>query len=95
MIRELREETRIGVPAPVLRGSIRRSRVFDDPHRSARGRTVSHAYLVELSGEPGKLAKVRGGDDAAHAGWHPLGALDPAEMFEDHYHIIQTFLERS
>ena len=95
MIRELREETRIGVPAPVLRGSIRRSRVFDDPHRSSRGRTVSHGYLVELSGEPGALAKVRGGDDAAHAGWHPLASIDPAEMFEDHYHIIQTLLERS
>ncbi|AMX02565.1 bifunctional nicotinamide-nucleotide adenylyltransferase/Nudix hydroxylase [Microbulbifer thermotolerans] len=90
-LRELREETRLKVPAPVLKGSIRRQKVFDDPHRSARGRTITHAFYIEL--EPNsQLPKVKGGDDASHAKWVPLGALNPREMFEDHYAIIQSLM---
>lgn len=92
MIRELREETRLKVPEPVLRGSIKGSRVFDDPHRSARGRTITHAYLIQLSPEAGGLPPVKGGDDAAKALWLPLANLDPYRMYEDHYHIIQAML---
>lgn len=90
-LRELREETRLKVPTPVLRGSIRRQDVFDDPYRSARGRTVTHAFLIEL--EPAaELPKVKGGDDAKHAFWVPLAELDPLKLFEDHYYIIQKML---
>ncbi|WP_343057402.1 bifunctional nicotinamide-nucleotide adenylyltransferase/Nudix hydroxylase [Microbulbifer rhizosphaerae] len=90
-LRELREETRLKVPAPVLKGSIRRQDVFDEPYRSARGRTITHAFYIEL--EPSsQLPKVKGGDDARHARWVPLGALDPQEMFEDHYYIIQSLV---
>ena len=90
-LRELREETRLKVPTPVLRGSIKRQDVFDEPHRSARGRTITHAYYLEL--EPSKqLPKVKGGDDARHAQWVPLASLDPQEMFEDHYYIIQSLI---
>lgn len=89
-LRELREETRLKVPAPVLRGSIRNQHVFDDPYRSARGRTVTHAFYIEL--EPSQaLPKVRGGDDARHAQWVPLAEVEPIKMFEDHYFIIQYF----
>jgi bifunctional NMN adenylyltransferase/nudix hydrolase len=88
-LRELREETRLKVPAPVMRGSIKKQQVFDDPHRSARGRTITHAFYIEL--EPNKaLPKVKGGDDAKHAMWVPLADLDPAKIFEDHYFIIQA-----
>ena len=87
-LRELREETRLKVPAPVLKGSIKSSEVFDDPYRSARGRTITHAFYIELS--PNKeLPKVKGGDDAKHAMWVPLADLDPTQIFEDHYFIIQ------
>ncbi|KKN08293.1 hypothetical protein LCGC14_1058050 [marine sediment metagenome] len=48
MLRELREETKLKVPEPVLKGSIKDSNVFDDPYRSLRGRTFTHAYLIEL-----------------------------------------------
>jgi bifunctional NMN adenylyltransferase/nudix hydrolase len=92
VIRELREETRIKVPAPVLAGSISREQVFDDPHRSSRGRTITHAYLLELKPDAKGLPKVKGGDDAAHAFWVPLGDLDPENMFEDHFHIINAML---
>ena len=87
-LRELREETRLKVPAPVLKGSIKSQQVFDDPHRSARGRTITHAFYMEL--QPDKtLPKVKGGDDARHALWVPLADLDPTQIFEDHYFIIQ------
>ena len=88
MIRELREETKLKVPERVLRGSITKRHPFDDPHRSSRGRIVTHAFLIEL--EPTEtLPKVRGGDDAKRAFWKPLSELDPKEMFDDHYFIIQ------
>jgi bifunctional NMN adenylyltransferase/nudix hydrolase len=90
VIRELREETRIKVPAPVLLGSITKTEVFDDPHRSARGRTVTHAYLIELKGD--KLPKVKGGDDASKAFWVPFADVKPEQMFEDHFHIIQAMV---
>jgi len=90
-LRELREETRLKVPLPVIKGSIKQQRVFDDPHRSARGRTITHAFYVEL--EPNDtLPKVKGGDDAKQAMWVPLAELDPATLFEDHYFIIQEML---
>ena len=90
VIRELREETRIKVPAPVLAGSITKTQVFDDPYRSARGRTVTHAYLIELKGD--KLPKVKGGDDASKAFWVPFAEVKPELMFEDHFHIIQVMV---
>ncbi|OUS24002.1 ADP-ribose pyrophosphatase [Gammaproteobacteria bacterium 45_16_T64] len=87
-LRELREETRLKVPAPVLKGSIKSQQVFDDPHRSARGRTITHAFYMEL--EPNKaLPKVKGSDDAKYAKWVPLANLDPTKIFEDHYFIIK------
>jgi len=87
-LRELREETRLKVPAPVLKGSLRDQQMFDDPYRSARGRTVTQAFYFEL--EPRQeLPKVRGGDDAKQAFWLPLADLDPNELFEDHYFIIR------
>ena len=89
-IRELREETGIKVPAPVLRGSIKRSRVFDAIDRSARGRTITHAFHIELP--DGELPKVKGSDDAEKARWVPIAEVKSEETFEDHFEIIQHFL---
>jgi bifunctional NMN adenylyltransferase/nudix hydrolase len=91
-IRELREETRLAVPAPVLRGSIKDSHVFDYPGRSLRGRTITHAFLFELN--PGPLPKVKGSDDADKAQWIPIStALNMEdELFEDHASIIKYFV---
>lgn len=91
MLRELKEETKIKVPVAVLRGSIAGEGVFDDPHRSARGRTITHAFYVRLPPETA-LPKVKGSDDAKTAAWVPLADLDPARMFEDHYFIIQRLV---
>lgn len=91
-LRELREETRLKLPAPVLKGSLKGQRVFDHPDRSQRGRTITHAFHFEFSG--GELPTVRGADDAAKAQWIALAeALNLEEQFyEDHHHILQHFL---
>jgi bifunctional NMN adenylyltransferase/nudix hydrolase len=90
MIRELREETGIKVPEPVLRGSITKNRVFDHPGRSARGRTITHAFRIDL--KAGKLPKVKGSDDAEKAVFVPLADLRSNNMFEDHFEIIQCLV---
>ncbi|WP_020561091.1 bifunctional nicotinamide-nucleotide adenylyltransferase/Nudix hydroxylase [Thiofilum flexile] len=92
VIRELREETRIKIPAPVLQGSIIKTQVFDHPDRSARGRTITHAYLIELKPDAQGLPKVKGSDDAQAAKWVPLSTLNPEQFFEDHYHIITALV---
>jgi len=89
-IRELREETLIKVPAPVLRGSIQRSKVFDAIDRSPRGRIITHAFFIQLP--DGELPKVKGSDDAEKARWVPIAEVRSEECFEDHYEIIQHFL---
>ncbi|MBJ7899236.1 MAG: NUDIX domain-containing protein [Cyanobacteria bacterium RI_101] len=92
LLRELAEETALSVSSEVLRQSIAASAVFDDPGRSLRGRTITHAYCLRLPGEI--LAPVAGRDDAETAQWLPLERLADyeAEFFEDHYAIVQHFL---
>lgn len=90
-IRELREETRIALPEPVLRGAKRSWRVFEDPYRSQRGRTVTTAYHFDL--RPSEdLPKIKGSDDAAKAKWVPIANLRRDAMFEDHYDIIEAMV---
>lgn len=90
-IRELREETNLRVPAPVLRGSIKRTFVADAPNRSARARLVSQVYHIVLENDV-KLPEVRGGDDADEAMWVDISDLRKRDFFEDHYHIIKLML---
>ncbi|MEI6706560.1 MAG: bifunctional nicotinamide-nucleotide adenylyltransferase/Nudix hydroxylase [Methylococcales bacterium] len=90
-IRELREETKLKIPEAVLRGCIKRQHTFDDPHRSSRGRTITHAFLIELPTSE-NLPKVKGGDDAEKAFWLPLADMNPEKMFEDHYFIVRHLL---
>lgn len=93
VIRELREETKIKVPEPVLRGSIVCKDVFDHPDRSMRGRTITHVTLFKLA-STGKLPAVKGSDDAKSAKWVPLANIYRNEMFEDHYDIINFMCDK-
>lgn len=97
-IRELREETLISdhlgrIPPAKLAGFIQedRTRVFDDPNRSSRGRTITHAFYYEFPDQV-EMFRVEGADDAAAAAWVPLGDLDQSQMFEDHYLILENML---
>lgn len=93
-IRELKEETRIALSKEELHKNIVESKVFDAPNRSLRGRTISHAYLLNLGSGP--LDKVKGGDDALKSFWLPLNEAmsRESEWFEDHVHILNYFISR-
>ncbi len=93
-LRELREETRLKIPVPVLKGSLKNRHVFDHPERSLRGRTITHAFHFEFVF--GELPEVRGGDDTDKARWVPVSevlGMGP-KLFEDHLHLLEFFLGR-
>ncbi len=94
-IRELKEETGIRVPAPVLSSHVVDHRTFDYPARSLRGRTITTAFYIKLP--DGELPDVKGSDDAEKAIWMPLMDVVAMEdkFFEDHAHIIRYFVNRS
>jgi bifunctional NMN adenylyltransferase/nudix hydrolase len=91
-LRELREETGLALARGALESALCGNHVFDAPHRSLRGRTITHAYAFTLP--EGELPRVAGGDDAADARWVPLARFHAmqSEMFEDHFHIARFFL---
>jgi bifunctional NMN adenylyltransferase/nudix hydrolase len=90
-LRELKEETRINLPKDELKKRIVDKNVFDHPNRSLRGRTITHAYCINLGF--GELPRVKGSDDAEKAFWMSLRDVQRNEemFFEDHYHIITHF----
>jgi len=91
-IRELHEETRLKIPRAVLRGSIKARQVFDHPGRSARGRTITHAFHFDFPS--GELPRVRAADDADQVRWVPISEamLMEEQVFEDHFHILEHFV---
>lgn len=110
-IRELVEETGIKladgknskkITSQILKGSIKAKETFDKPDRSARGRTITVAYLFRLADNK-SLPLVAGQNvptyesngkitvETEDAFWMPLDtALKSTNMwFEDHLSIIQ------
>jgi len=92
-LRELREETGLDLGWSDERVKLKASHVFDDPQRSARGRTITHAYHVELAAD--ETPMVTASDDAAAAHWLAIEDLSSLrnQFFEDHGHILNFFLE--
>ena len=90
-VRELHEETAIGVPFATFKRRLKDVLVFDHPDRAMRARTVTHVHYFELQDE--RLPEVRGSDDAAHAAWVPIAELASMEerFFEDHFHILDYY----
>lgn len=93
-IRELREETKLKVPVPVLKGSLKRREVFDSPDRSGLGRIITTAFLFQLD-DSMDLPKVKGSDDAMNAAWIPLSEFYgmATVMFSDHYFIVTKMID--
>lgn len=92
MIRELREEVKLKVPEPVLKGSIVSREIIDTVDRSARGRTITVVYLIELPAGP--LPRIKAGSDAMHAEWTLIADIPSDQMFEDHGIVIKQMLGR-
>lgn len=92
-LRELAEETHCDVPEAALRAALQSVAVFDHPDRSQRGRTITHAHYFDLGNAP--LPAVRADDDALQAEWIPVGQIAAleAEFFEDHFHMLDHFLQ--
>lgn len=93
-LRETKEETRIKLDKATLEAAIADSKVFDYPKRSLRGRTITHAFLINLGSGP--LPIVQGDDDADKAWWMSLSefATREEDFFEDHFHIISHFVNK-
>lgn len=91
-IRELKEETKIDVAIPILKNSIKKVKVFDQPWRDPRGRTITHAHKIELNLK--NIPEVKAADDAAEVKWVPVGQIADMEgmFFNDHLQIIKYFL---
>lgn len=90
-IRELKEETSIGMSEQALAQCIVGSQVFDHPSRDLRGRIITHAFFFRLP--DGTLHEVKGADDADEAWWMSLNEVDKNrdKFFSDHWHIIDSF----
>ena len=92
MIKELREETCVKIPAKVLKGSIKDVQIFDHPDRDPRGRVITHGFHIDLGYPDEKLPRVKGADDAKEARWFHLSEVTSEMMAFDHYHIIKRFI---
>jgi bifunctional NMN adenylyltransferase/nudix hydrolase len=95
IIRELKEETAINLNRSLLESSIRSVHVFDNPGRSLRGRTITHAAYIPLNFKI--LPEVKGSDDAEVAMWVPFADLakNRDQVFEDHIDIISSLTKVS
>lgn len=92
-LRELKEETKLSVPIPVMMGSIKNQKTFDNPHRSDRGRTITQTTYFHLT-DQNELPKVKGSDDAEKAFWMPFSdvVMNRDQFFEDHFSIIENMV---
>ena len=94
-IRELFEETSLKIPEKVLKGSLKRSKIFDSPKRNEGIPRITNAFYFEIhpdmkNGYP-KLPKVKGTDDAVNAQWFSLAEVRHMVLFDDHSDIIDYF----
>ena len=109
-IRELKEESRLKIPEPVLVGSLKFDMRFEHPDRSELGRVITQAFCFNLPDHIGKdgqvsLPEVYGAatllsedeiNDTDDAKWIPIQeALEMSDyIFDDHHAIIETCLDR-
>jgi len=95
-IRELQEETKIGLAPAQLRGSIKAKEIFDHPSRSARGRIVTTCFLFRLD-DTKALPKVKPqAGEVKKVMWVPLAeALSNTDAwFEDHLEILEWAVDQ-
>lgn len=95
-IRELIEETKIGLSKAQLYGSIKSKEVFDHPDRSLKARVITMCYLLKLD-DTKELPKIRPQvGEARRVMWVPIAeALRSRDKwFDDHHAILETMYNR-
>jgi bifunctional NMN adenylyltransferase/nudix hydrolase len=94
-LRELKEETNIGLTDSTLMLARKAEWLNDDPSRSLRGRVYTYVYLYKLD-DSKDLPKVKAASDARTARWVPLSEFEEMEhsMFEDHYQMAKAMLAK-
>jgi 8-oxo-dGTP diphosphatase len=80
--RELKEETGLVVD------KMTQFKTYDAIDRDPRHRTISVIYYTEMD----EKQIVKGGDDAAQAGWFPVSKLP--ELAFDHQQILKDFFSK-
>ncbi|UYD60124.1 hypothetical protein OPFAMLBM_00103 [Aeromonas phage avDM12-TAAL] len=93
-IRELREEVRLKVPERVIRGSVKKEKIFDYPGRSYPICKPTLALYIELQPDnDGKLPAVKPRDEVRDVFWMPMHMVrrNRHNFFDDHYEVIQHF----
>jgi len=89
-LRELAEETMLGMPIDAVRRSLVGAYTFDASGRSPRGRIYTTAYHFNL--KTSRYPEVEASDDAlkGSANWFAIDKLHllEGEFFEDHFHIL-------
>jgi bifunctional NMN adenylyltransferase/nudix hydrolase len=91
MLRELKEETKVGLSKNVLRLAFRKMHTFFV--HTGRGTINKHVGIFILN-DRAELPFVEAADDAkkGSAEFVPLGELDPTDMSEDHWHLIMKMI---
>ena len=80
----------------VIKGSLKRSKIFDNPNRNIGIPRITNAFYFEIqpdykNGFP-KLPKIKGADDARNAKWVSLAEVRHMILFDDHSDIIDYFV---
>jgi bifunctional NMN adenylyltransferase/nudix hydrolase len=94
IIRELNEETQINVTSAQLHENLLEIKVYDYPDRSARGRTITHVGLFDLSCLS-ERPQVNAADDANEAKWFSINDFQfiASDMMDDHFQIINHLIK--
>ena len=84
-LRELSEETSLDIMGYNLEAALTAVTVFEDPQRSLRGRTITHAHYFDM-GERRLLPEVKAKSDAKFVDWIHISRLPSLaeSAFEDH-----------
>ncbi len=93
IVRELIEETSIGLDKASLMHHLKTIQIFDYPDRSLIGRVITHVGCFEL---PTPFPNIKAADDALSVEWLPVSQLKSCQdqFHDDHYQIITTLLDR-
>ncbi len=90
-VRELLEETNLGVSADELQAACHSSRIFDHPLRSSRHRVITQAFYFDL-GTRSSLPHVEQCEETHRVRWVELDEIrkSPYGLFDDHLRIVEN-----